>query len=89
LLAALGKLKAEPSRAIGGFYDQAMAIADVDARLAFVNRGQGWVVRRLRGLLPRVRDAGLHLMLRRMLDAHERNIADANAALNHRTRTHA
>ena len=68
LFAALVGLQAEPSLKVGGFYENAMAIKDVKARLAFVNRGQGWVVRKLRELLPRVRDDGLHATLRQMLD---------------------
>ena len=84
LLAALKALDAEPSAAVGGFYEKAMAIADVEARIAFVNRGQGRVVRKLTNLLPQVRDDGLHAKLREMLRAHENNIADAQAALDRR-----
>jgi hypothetical protein len=70
---------------VGGFYEKAMAIADVRARLAFVNRGQGWVVRKLREMLPRVRDDSLHGVLREMLAAHETNIASAKAVLERNT----
>jgi nitronate monooxygenase len=81
---ALIDLRAEPSRQVGGFYASAMAIPGVEARLAFVNRGQGWVVRKLRTLLPRIRDDALHAMLREMLETHETNIDSANAALERR-----
>ena len=81
LFTALNDLSIPPSDQVGGFYEKAMAIQGFDARLAFVNRGQGWVVRKLRGLLPRVRDDGLHEVLRLMLAAHERNIGSANEAL--------
>ncbi len=81
LFAALVGLKAEPSLNVGGFYENAMAIKDVKARLAFVNRGQGWVVRKLRELSPRVRDDGLHATLRRMLEAHQANIARTEETL--------
>ena len=81
LFQALVALGAEPSLEVGGFYEKAMAIADIEARLAFVNRGQGWVVRELRGLVPRVRDDTLHDVLQQMLQAHERNIAMAAEAL--------
>ena len=81
LFAALVGLQAEPSLKVGGFYENAMAIKDVKARLAFVNRGQGWVVRKLRELLPRVRDGGLHATLRQMLEAHQANIARAEETL--------
>ncbi|HEX5379061.1 MAG TPA: DUF6306 domain-containing protein [Phenylobacterium sp.] len=81
LFAALVGLKTEPSLKVGGFYENAMAIKDVKARLAFVNRGQDWVVRKLRGLLPRVRDDALHATLRQMLEAHQENIALAEETL--------
>lgn len=84
LFAALTELKAEPSMKVGDFYDNAMAIAGVEPRLAFVNRGQGWVARKLRTLTPRVRDAALHGVLTDMLRAHEENIASANEALERR-----
>ena len=51
-----------------------MAISDVAERLAFLNRGQGWVVRKLERLLPRVRDDALHADLAAMLKSHQDNI---------------
>ena len=35
----------EPSPRIGAFHGKAMAIRDLKERIAFLNRGQGWVVR--------------------------------------------
>ena len=84
LFAALTKMQAEASDQVGGFYGKAMAVHGLEARLAYVNRGQGWVVRKLRALLPRVRDEALHRVLREMLQAHERNIENANVALTRR-----
>jgi Domain of unknown function (DUF6306) len=55
-----------------------MTISDVAERIRFLNRGQGWVVRRLRQMLPRVRNDGLHADLSEMLRSHEANIALAN-----------
>ena len=49
--------------------------------MAFVNRGQAWVVRKLMEALPKVRDDTLHGRLKEMLEAHERNIALAEGAL--------
>ncbi len=63
-----------PSSRVGDFYEKAMAIADLPARMALLNRGQGWVVRKLRELLLRVRDETLRADLQRMLDSHEANI---------------
>jgi Domain of unknown function (DUF6306) len=70
----LKKCGARPSGEIGAFYGKAMAIADLGERVAFLNRGQGWVVRRLREMLPRVRDSQLHAELCEMLRSHEVNI---------------
>lgn len=74
-------LGATPSAQVGAFYGKAMAVADLGERLAFLNRGQGWVVRKLRELLPRVRDDRLHADLAEMLRSHETNIALANDAV--------
>jgi hypothetical protein len=37
-----------PSSRVGAFYEKAMAISDLGERIAFLNRGQGWVGRKLR-----------------------------------------
>jgi len=76
-LHALGET---PSVKVGAFYDKAMAIADLDERIAFLNRGQGWVVRKLREILPRVRNDRLHADFTEMLRSHEANIDLANGA---------
>lgn len=81
LLRHLTARGAAPTPKIGAFYDKAMAIADLRERTVFLNRGQGWVVRKLREMLPRVRDDGLHADLNEMLRAHEANIALANETL--------
>ena len=65
---------------MGGFYAKAMAIDDLAARIAFLNRGQGWVVRKLGDIIPKVRDAALHEDLNHMLSSHIANITLANAA---------
>lgn len=76
----LKELGAVPSPQVGGFHARAMAIADLGARIDFLNRGQGWVVRKLRELLPRVRDDRLHADLKEMLGSHEANIELAREA---------
>lgn len=81
LFEAVKALGAAPSDKVGDFYDRAMAIEGFEARLAFVNRGQGWVVRKLREILPGVADSELRATLQAMLDAHVVNIDAANAAL--------
>lgn len=69
------RLAGVPSRKRGAFYEKAMGIADVQERLAFLNRGQAGVVRTLNTLMPRVRDEALHRALREMLQSHIDNIA--------------
>jgi len=74
LTRAIRRLRGIPSPNTGVFYDKAMAITQIPARLAFLNRGQAWVVRKLQALLPTVRDAALAADLAAMLAAHQRNI---------------
>ena len=75
-----------PSVATGAFFGKAMGIADPLDRLAFLNRGQGWVVRKLDELLPKVRDDALHADLRAMATGHRVNI-DLAAAFELDSRT--
>jgi nitronate monooxygenase len=84
LFEALVRLGAEPSDNVGDFYEKAMAVPDFENRLAFTNRGQAWVVRRLSELLPHIEDDGLAAMLQAMLDAHIESIGAANDALDAR-----
>jgi len=73
------RLGGTPSPVTGAFHAKALAIADPLERLAFLNRGQGWVVRKLDELLPRVRDDALRADLQAMADGHRANIAIAAA----------
>lgn len=75
------RLGGTPSRKTGGFYAKALAIPGALDRLAFLNRGQGWVVRKLEALTPRIRDDVLHADLREMLDSHRTNIDRACTVL--------
>ena len=67
-----------PSMKVGAFYEKAIAITDLGERIAFLNRGQGWAVRKLRDALPRIRSSHIHTDLAEMLRSHETNIALAN-----------
>lgn len=69
------------SRATGEFHGKALAVEGTAARLRFLNRGQGWVVRRLREALPRIRDEAVHAGLSEMLALHERNVARCEALI--------
>lgn len=71
------RLGGTASRKCGAFHGKAMAIADPIERLAFLNRGQAWVVRKLAELMRRVRDDALHADLRRMAESHRINIDSA------------
>jgi len=81
LLKQLRALDEPASPRVGAFRDKALAIEALPDRIAFLNRGQGWVVRKLREMLPKVRDDALHRDLCEMLTAHEANIARANEML--------
>lgn len=78
LIAAIRRLGATPSEATGAFYEKVLAISEPKARLNFVNRGQGWVVRKLKEAIPRIEDEHLVKDLGVMLSSHEENIAKVN-----------
>lgn len=72
----------EPSRDVGAFYEKAMAIADLDSRLSLIDKGQRWVIRRLRECLPLCDDKAVRRELDAILAAHEDNsiaLADVQA----------
>ena len=81
LLKQLKALGVPASTRIGAFQEKALAIEGLPERMAFLNRGQGWVVKKLREMLPKVRDDSLHRDLTEMLQSHEVNIARTNEAL--------
>jgi len=81
LLKQLKALGVPASTKISAFQEKAMAIEGLPERIAFLNRGQGWVVKKLREMLPKVRDDSLHRDLTEMLQSHEVNIARTNEAL--------
>lgn len=74
LLGVIGSLGYLPSTNTGDFYEKAIAIEDLKERLLFLNRGQGWVVRRLGKLIPRIEESHIRSQLQLMLDAHILNI---------------
>lgn len=74
LVAVLQRLGADPSLRTGAFYEKVMAVGDLPGRLALLNRGQGWVARKLRDMIPKIENARLRAGLAEMLAAHERNI---------------
>lgn len=75
------KLGGSPSRRVGAFYDEAMAIEGLAERLTFLNCNQRRYVRRLKELLPRIRDDLIHSALKAMLGAHEAKVARCEALI--------
>lgn len=75
-------LGAEPGRERGAFYEKCMAIPDLGERLALVDRGQKWVIRKLEALLESVTEPRVRDELEAVLRTHEINSEDyaANAA---------
>lgn len=63
------------STAVGGFYRRGLAIADWDARLEFLNRGQQWVADYIAAALPRLPESNARRLLRTMYESHLANIA--------------
>jgi nitronate monooxygenase len=78
LTAAIRLHGGNPSQATGAFYEKVLAIPEEKARLSFVNRGQGWVVKKLKEAIPRISDEHLAKDLAVMLTSHEENIAKVN-----------
>jgi len=81
LTVAIQSLGEKPGSHTGAFYGKAMAIADLQARMAFLNRGQAWVVRKLEAMIPRVRECDIQDRLLAMLNAHRENIDRVEAHL--------
>ncbi|HEX6979012.1 MAG TPA: DUF6306 domain-containing protein [Alphaproteobacteria bacterium] len=75
------RLGGRPSPATGSFYEKFRAVAGLRARLAFLNRGQDWVVRKLNETLPRIQDDALYADLREMRDVHVRNVERCTALM--------
>ena len=78
LIRHIKRLGAIPSPRAGAFYEKARAFADLRERIAFFTRHQGTIVRKLREILPRVRDNQLHADLSEILRSHEANITLAS-----------
>lgn len=64
----------EPSGAVGDFYRKGLAIEEWRERLEFLNRGQGWVAKRIAAALPRISHVDAREVLQAMLDSHVANI---------------
>lgn len=65
------RLGGAPSAATGPFEGKMRALPDFAARLALLEKGIDWVIRKLRETLPRIREDDIHRDLRNMLQVHE------------------
>lgn len=79
LIHLLLELEIEPSTATGEFYRKGLAIPGTRQRLEFLNRGQGWVAKRIAVALPRVCATEAKAILQAMHESHLSNIAACNA----------
>lgn len=75
------RLHGRPTPATGKFLDKLRATEGLEAKLNLLNRGQGWVVKKLREGLQKIDDPMLYADLREMLEAHEANIASCEQVL--------
>lgn len=81
LIESLKNLGYESDKAVGDFAEKCLAIADFDDRIRFLNRGQGWVAKKIAEALPRIQQESIQRQLADMLDDHRRNIDTVNAFL--------
>lgn len=72
---------AVPSVHTGDFYAKGVGLRDWDARLAFLNRGQAWVARKIGSALPRLGSGSTRDALQEMHDSHLANIARCEALI--------
>ena len=79
LIRHVTRLGGAPSTQTGAFYTKLAALERTDERLDLLDRGQGWVARKLTEALPRIADAALRADLRDMLEVHLHNIEGCRA----------
>lgn len=68
-----------PSAATGDFLDKALAVEGRAGRLQFLNRGQGWVARKIAEALPSVKEDFVRNALAAMHESHLLNIEACEA----------
>jgi nitronate monooxygenase len=69
------RLGGTPHALTGAFYEKLRDAPSLERKLDLLERGQGWVVRKLREALQKIDDPMLYTDLREMADTHDRNIA--------------
>ena len=75
LIQCLLKADVTPSMATGDFYRKGLELKDWRERLQFLNRGQGWVAKRIAEALPRIAPSTTRSALQEMQESHLANIA--------------
>jgi len=73
------RLGGAPSTATGDFLGKALAVEGRAARLQFLNRGQGWVARKIAEALPNVKEDFVRSALSAMHESHLLNIEACQA----------
>ncbi len=81
LAAAVKRAGGTPSTAVGDFVEKVRAVPDLAGKLALLNRGQRWVVRKIEEHLPAVSDPAFRGLLQAMAAAHVANIAMVDRAI--------
>jgi 5,10-methenyltetrahydrofolate synthetase len=79
LIGLVRRLGGAPSAATGDFLGKALAVEGRAARLQFLNRGQGWVARRIADALPSVGEDFVQRALSAMHESHLLNIEKCEA----------
>jgi hypothetical protein len=74
LIHLLLNAEVEPSVAVGDFYERGLALRKWSERLAFLNRGQAWVAKRIAAALPRIPEPEARAALDTMHESHLANI---------------
>jgi nitronate monooxygenase len=75
LIPCLLKADVTPSMVTGDFYRKGLELKDWRERLQFLNRGQGWVAKRIADALPRIAPCTTRSALQEMHESHLTNIA--------------
>ena len=79
LIDLVRRLGGAPSAATGDFLEKALAVQGKAARLQFLNRGQGWVTRKIAEALPNVKEDFVRSALSAMHESHLLNIEACQA----------
>ena len=81
LMDSIRSLGNVPSSAVGEFFGKALAVQGRVPRLAFLNRGQGWVARKITEALPRIPLGPVRKILHEMRESHIENIEACDSLL--------